>query len=227
MSAARRPGSGVETTSAKAVRNPPASVSGNSIRSSGTRVQRRIATGPPTKNLPRAVCVLGCKCREWRFRSAPCQLFPAKALAQARRCAGGKLKLARRSSRASERSPPKRASRLTGKGFVFRKFHNSEVVSWRAREWSWLVPGYAIRWRPSEIRRNDGGRPRRAPSRGRLGLSVINQGGRPMMKIAFVVAAAHRGADDYPACYSGQGPRAQDGPRRRCSDWAGPLRPLR
>jgi hypothetical protein len=55
MSAARRPGSGDKTTSAKAVRNPPASVSGNPIRSSGTRAGRRIATGSPTKNVPRAV----------------------------------------------------------------------------------------------------------------------------------------------------------------------------
>jgi hypothetical protein len=42
-------------TSAKAVRNPPASVNGNFIRSSGTLAGRRIATGSPTKNLPRAV----------------------------------------------------------------------------------------------------------------------------------------------------------------------------
>jgi hypothetical protein len=41
MSAVRRPGSGVETTSAKAVRNPPASVSGNPIRSSGTWTAHR------------------------------------------------------------------------------------------------------------------------------------------------------------------------------------------
>src|SRR5215471_16110641 len=58
MSAERCAGSGVETTSAKAVRNSPASVSGNLIRSSGTWAGRRIATGSPTRNLPRAVRVL-------------------------------------------------------------------------------------------------------------------------------------------------------------------------
>jgi hypothetical protein len=41
MSAAKRPGSGVETTSAKVVRNSPASVSGNSLGSSGTSIRRR------------------------------------------------------------------------------------------------------------------------------------------------------------------------------------------
>jgi hypothetical protein len=52
MSAASRPGSGDETTSANVVRNPPASVSGSSIvRSSGTR---RIATGSPQE---RPLCV--------------------------------------------------------------------------------------------------------------------------------------------------------------------------
>jgi hypothetical protein len=35
------------------------------------------------------------------------------------------------------------------------------------------------------------------------------------------------GADDCPSRHSGQGPRRQDGPRRRCSDRAGPRRPLR
>jgi hypothetical protein len=54
-SAARRSGSGFETKSAKAACNPSASVSGNLIRSSGTWAGRRIATGSPTKNLPRAV----------------------------------------------------------------------------------------------------------------------------------------------------------------------------
>jgi hypothetical protein len=43
----------------------------------------------------------------------------------------------------------------------------------------------------------------------------------------FRPGGSHSGADDCPACYSGQGPRTQDGPRRRCSDRAGPLRPLR
>src|SRR5206468_8280250 len=55
VSAARRPESGGQTSSAKAVRNSPASVGGNPIRSSGTWAGRRIATGSPTKNLPRAV----------------------------------------------------------------------------------------------------------------------------------------------------------------------------
>jgi hypothetical protein len=55
-SAASRPGSGEETTSANVVRNPPASVSGSCIvRSGGTKtVGRRIATGSFDGNLPRA-----------------------------------------------------------------------------------------------------------------------------------------------------------------------------
>jgi hypothetical protein len=69
-SAARRRGSGVEMTSAKAFRNPPASVNGNFIRSNGTLAGRRIATGSPTKNLPRAVLRLLRKMRERRFCSA-------------------------------------------------------------------------------------------------------------------------------------------------------------
>jgi hypothetical protein len=46
MSAAKHSGSGVETTSAKAVRNPPASVSGNSIRSSVQGFVERIIPRP-------------------------------------------------------------------------------------------------------------------------------------------------------------------------------------
>jgi hypothetical protein len=54
MSAASRPGRGTETTSANAVRNSPASVSGNFIRSSGTTVGRRIMTEFSDRNLPRS-----------------------------------------------------------------------------------------------------------------------------------------------------------------------------
>jgi hypothetical protein len=60
MSAARRRGSGIEMTSAKAVRNPPASVNGNFIRSNGTLAGRRIATGSSTKNVPRALYLVKC-----------------------------------------------------------------------------------------------------------------------------------------------------------------------
>src|SRR6266404_3874892 len=54
MSDAKRSDSGVETTSAKKARTPPASISGNPIPSNGTLAGRCIATGSPTKNLPRA-----------------------------------------------------------------------------------------------------------------------------------------------------------------------------
>jgi hypothetical protein len=52
MSAARRSGSGSETKSAKAVRNPSASVNGKDIRASGTWAERRIATGSPKRTFP-------------------------------------------------------------------------------------------------------------------------------------------------------------------------------
>jgi hypothetical protein len=82
MSAARRSGSGVETTSPKAVRNPPASVSGNPIRSSSTCTGRHIATGSPPPS-PRSPTSLIGNARG-RFRSRRRQITSAKASRPAR-----------------------------------------------------------------------------------------------------------------------------------------------
>jgi hypothetical protein len=72
ISFARCSGSGEETTSANVARNAPASVSGSCIvRSSGTSVGRRIATGSPTKSLPPRGCVPNRKCASRLIRSAP------------------------------------------------------------------------------------------------------------------------------------------------------------
>jgi hypothetical protein len=49
----------------------------------------------------------------------------------------------------------------------------------------------------------------------------------PDDEVRFRAGGSHSGADDFSACHSGQGSRPQDGPRCRCSDRAGPLRPLR
>ena len=52
VSAARPGGSGVETTSAKAIRNLSANVSGNFTRSSGTQDHPAAPTGPPNRSFP-------------------------------------------------------------------------------------------------------------------------------------------------------------------------------
>jgi hypothetical protein len=62
-SGARRLGSGVEMTSAKAVRNPPASINGNFIRSKG----RRIATVLRQRTFPARSCVHPIKCASGGF----------------------------------------------------------------------------------------------------------------------------------------------------------------
>src|SRR5262249_1102627 len=51
MSDAKRSGSGVEATSAKTARKPPASISGNPIPSKGILAGRDNATSSPTKNV--------------------------------------------------------------------------------------------------------------------------------------------------------------------------------
>jgi hypothetical protein len=66
-SAVRRRGSGVEMTSAKAVRNPPASVNGNFIRSSGTLAERRTRPVLRQKNFPARSCVYLVKCASGGF----------------------------------------------------------------------------------------------------------------------------------------------------------------
>src|SRR5438876_3215902 len=65
-----------------------------------------------------------------------------------------------------------------------------------------------------------------SPKSRRLGLSVASPKEDARRK-SLSSWRQPRGADDCPPCYSGQGPRPQDGPRRRCSDRAGPLRRLR
>ena len=73
MSVASRPGRGIETTSANALRNSPASVSGNFVLSSGPSVGRRITSSPtgtsPGPHVPMS------RMRQWRFRSGRRQRF--------------------------------------------------------------------------------------------------------------------------------------------------------
>jgi hypothetical protein len=75
MSAASRPGRGIETTSANVLRNPPASASGNFIWSSGTRVGRRIVTEFSDRNLPPVVTSLCRQCDGGGFVQPGRELF--------------------------------------------------------------------------------------------------------------------------------------------------------
>ena len=79
MSDAERSGSGVEATSAKTARKLPASISGNPIPSNGTLAGRCIATGSPTKNLPRADYVPNLKCANCGFVQPSYKIISTKA----------------------------------------------------------------------------------------------------------------------------------------------------
>src|SRR6266511_2849708 len=93
---------------------------------------RRIATGSPTTNLPRAVSRLS-----GGFVQSGAPIIFLQGVA-------------------ADYFPPRRRRRSGLKaerewrGSIAREFHNSELVFWFGRERSWLVPGYRCKWRPSD-----------------------------------------------------------------------------